>query len=74
MDDDDFFLVAPKGFLKNMGQPKDYDLLSEEEKKALGPIADLNSEEPTKKTNTRIDSAIDRLEQKYGLRIKSSND
>ena len=70
--DDDFFLVAPKGFIKKTEKPKDYNLLSEGEKKALGPVVKLSSLESTKKTDARRDSAIDRINQKYGLRLSRS--
>ena len=72
--DDDFFLVAPKGFIKKTEKPKDYNLLSEGEKKALGPVVKLSSLESTKKTDARRDSAIDRINQKYGLRLSGSVD
>ena len=72
--DDDFFLVAPKGLFKEVKHPKDYDLLSKEEKKALGPVVKLSSLEPTKKIDARTDSAIDRINQKYGLRLSRSVD
>ena len=73
MDDDDFFLVSPKSSAKKAESPKDYDLLSAEEKKAIGPVADLSSLESMRKKDARRDSAIDRLNKKYGLIIKNRN-